>query len=378
MHEASPRLRAGVGGLFLAGLLGILVVLGYDLWVDRHPGEAYYLRTTFQELGDLTVGAPVKSGGVQIGQVLQLNLTPENRVEGLIRIVPQYTIPDDSEAKVSTATIAGDSFLEIPFGQSPTPFPQISDPRQAPSIPMMHYVDLNALMNMGNELGTLFSQTTENLRGLIEMPGLHRELEELNKTIGILGEESANLNEAFEEILIESQGLEWSGVAVGNEFRRARAQIAAATHDIGGKDGERFKYLKENTASLRAFLEEEAPRINRIQSNISSSRTGIVAWIERFQAPATLLELLVSKDSPCSLSNTMSYGKEVFVTLLDESLITKIGWLRVSGSIQNEFEPRLKTDDTSLQVAEKWMVYAINQIRRYGHLRDPYDAYRER
>lgn len=378
MGEATPRLRAGVGGLFLLVILVTLLVLGYDLWAERHPGKVYYLRTTFQEIGDLAVGAPVKSGGVQIGQVTQLSLTPANRVEGLIRINPQYTIPNDSEAKVSTATVAGDSFLEIPFGRSSTPFPQITDPRQAPSIPMMHYVDINALMVMGNQLGALFSQMTENARGLLEIPGLHHELEELNQTIGRLGEESATLNEAFEEVLIESRGLEWSGVAVGDQFRRARARIAAAAHDIGGEDGERFKHLRENTARLREFIDEESPRINRIRTGIATSRTGIDGWIERFQTPATLLELLVSKDSPCSFSNTMVYGQEVFVTLLDESLITKIGWLRVSGSIQNEFEPRLTPSDTALQVAEKWMTYAIEQIRRYGHLRDPYDAYRER
>lgn len=378
MREASPRLRAGVGGLFLALILVTTLVLGYDLWALRHPGDAYYLRTTFQELGDMTVGAPVKSGGIQIGQVIRLRLTPDNRIEGLLRVDPRYAIPDDSEAKVSTASIAGDAFLEIPFGKSQTPFPQVTDPVRAPVILMMRYVDISALMVMGNQLGAMFGQMTENVQGLIQMPELHHDIEELTETFAVLEAESKALNESFDEIMTQIRGLEWSGEAFGDQVRRAQIRITGAVDEIRGADGNNFTRLQDNADVIRDILFEEAPRIERIRNSIQESRDAIHVWIGRMQHPDTFLELLVSKDSPCSVSHTIEYGKQVFVTLLDESLFTKIGWLRVYGTIQNDFETRLHPGDTPLQVAEKWMAYTLEQVRRYGHIRDPYETYRER
>ena len=73
------------------------------------------MTAAFDDIGGLKVRAPVKIGGVQIGEVAQINLDP-NTFKAVVKmhIDDQFKdIPDDSSAGIYTAGLLGDNYISI-------------------------------------------------------------------------------------------------------------------------------------------------------------------------------------------------------------------------------------------------------------------------
>ena len=116
---SKTSLELGVGIFVLIGILcvGYLTVrLGkMELLGDDH----YYLNARFISVAGLKKGAQVVIAGVQVGQVTQISLDPEEQVAIVrMKIIKDVVLTDDVIASVKTSGLIGDKYIKLSPGGS--------------------------------------------------------------------------------------------------------------------------------------------------------------------------------------------------------------------------------------------------------------------
>lgn len=114
-----PRLEFAVGAfllLALASLLVLAIASTNNKW--GFGGNSYPLKARFSSIGQLRVSAPVKIGGVVVGQVQEIGLDPV-KFDSIVTLAidEQYQdLPADTSAGIFTAGLLGESFVGLTPG----------------------------------------------------------------------------------------------------------------------------------------------------------------------------------------------------------------------------------------------------------------------
>lgn len=113
----SQRVIETCVGLFLLFALTALSILAFKVsgLTNLFPTSSYTVTALFDDIGGLKVKAPVKIGGVQIGQVSAIALDPVTfKAAVKLNIETRFNdIPDDSTAGILTAGLLGDNYIAI-------------------------------------------------------------------------------------------------------------------------------------------------------------------------------------------------------------------------------------------------------------------------
>jgi len=113
----SQRTIETLVGLFLLAAIAALIMLAFKVsgLTSFFKQEGYTVTAVFDDIGQLKVRAPVKMGGVTIGEVTGIHLDPISfRAVVLMRISSRVkNIPDDSSATIFTAGLLGDNYISI-------------------------------------------------------------------------------------------------------------------------------------------------------------------------------------------------------------------------------------------------------------------------
>jgi phospholipid/cholesterol/gamma-HCH transport system substrate-binding protein len=117
--------ESSVGIFMLLALFGFCV-LAFKVsgLTNLFPSNTYTVIANFDDIGGLKVRAPVKIGGVQIGQVAHIDLDPLT-FKAVVRmhIDGKFNkIPNDSTAGILTAGLLGDNYISITPMYSPSFF----------------------------------------------------------------------------------------------------------------------------------------------------------------------------------------------------------------------------------------------------------------
>ncbi|HEY4559560.1 MAG TPA: outer membrane lipid asymmetry maintenance protein MlaD [Lysobacter sp.] len=120
----SPRIEFAVGAfllLALATLLVLAIASTNGRWGGT--GDSYAIKARFSNIGALRPNAPVKIGGVNVGQVADIQLDPVKydsvvtlAIEGKYR-----DLPSDTAAGILTNGLLGESYVGLTPGGDPTP-----------------------------------------------------------------------------------------------------------------------------------------------------------------------------------------------------------------------------------------------------------------
>jgi len=109
--------RDGIVGLFvLAGLaaIGYLSIALGGLSLGEQGG--LHLLADFDEIGGLAVRAPVVISGVRVGEVEQIELSPDMRARVTLNVRRDLKLPVDTSAAIRTAGVLGDQFVALEPG----------------------------------------------------------------------------------------------------------------------------------------------------------------------------------------------------------------------------------------------------------------------
>ena len=124
MTERQMQLRIGV--LVLAA---ILLFVGFVLSIGRRSAlfeERYSLWASFTSTEGLAVGAPVRMGGVPVGNVTRIAFGRDPKDRGIVVTMAverrvQDRIREDSVASIGTIGLVGDKVLDITVGSHDRP-----------------------------------------------------------------------------------------------------------------------------------------------------------------------------------------------------------------------------------------------------------------
>ncbi|MET0551085.1 MAG: outer membrane lipid asymmetry maintenance protein MlaD [Xanthomonas sp.] len=122
MALRGPRLEFAVGAFLLLGLASLLVLaLASTNRQWGFGGHRYDLIARFSQIGQLRAQAPVKIGGVIIGQVAKIDLDP-TKFDSVVTlsIDDKYKdLPADTSAAILTSGLLGESYVGLQPGGDP-------------------------------------------------------------------------------------------------------------------------------------------------------------------------------------------------------------------------------------------------------------------
>ena len=131
MSNSRPR-RTGQSvelavGAFLLLALATLLVLAFATTNGKlnWASGQYTLIAKFSNVGDLRTHAPVKIGGVVVGEVAKISLDRKNySAEVTLALDPAYkNLPADTNAKILTAGLLGERYIGLDPGGDPETLP---------------------------------------------------------------------------------------------------------------------------------------------------------------------------------------------------------------------------------------------------------------
>ena len=115
---ASNTVEALIGGVVLAAAAGFIVYAANTADIGGGAG-GYELVAKFRKAEGLATGGDVRIGGVKVGSITDMSLDPESyRAVVRLSIRDEIRIPEDSDAKITSSSLLGDSYLAIGPGGS--------------------------------------------------------------------------------------------------------------------------------------------------------------------------------------------------------------------------------------------------------------------
>ena len=103
-------------GLFVMAGIGTLLILGLKVGnlTDFQADKSYVLVGNFENIGGLKVRAPVKSAGVVVGRVtdIQFNVQTYDAVVTM-KVDTRYRFPKDTFASILTSGLLGEQYIGL-------------------------------------------------------------------------------------------------------------------------------------------------------------------------------------------------------------------------------------------------------------------------
>jgi phospholipid/cholesterol/gamma-HCH transport system substrate-binding protein len=119
MSVRGPRLEFAVGAFLLLALASLLVLaLASTNGKFGFGAHTYPLKARFTNLGQLRTSAPVKVGGVTIGNVADIQLDPA-KFDAVVTLAidDRYQdLPVDTSAQILTGGLLGESYVNLQPG----------------------------------------------------------------------------------------------------------------------------------------------------------------------------------------------------------------------------------------------------------------------
>tara|TARA_B110000114_G_scaffold145991_1_gene155309 strand:+ start:1009 stop:1455 length:447 start_codon:yes stop_codon:yes gene_type:complete len=108
-----------MGGIVLITAICFLI-LGMKI-VNDNQKEGYQISLIFGSSAGLKNGDHVKISGINVGKILNLELNMENyNAKVIVNLNDNIKVPDDSSARITSASLLGGNFIDIIPGSAET------------------------------------------------------------------------------------------------------------------------------------------------------------------------------------------------------------------------------------------------------------------
>ena len=278
MEYRSNEIKAGC--LVLLGLILFIMFLvlisGLDLFKST---KIYYAR--FKYSSGVEIGSLVRYGGMEVGRVKKVGISPNNNsfIEFEIEIDAKVPVKKDAEAVITSIGIMGEEYIEISTGspdnellppgsllncRDVTPLMMLTDTFDQLGIKLSQTVDnLNILL--GNENQQQIHQVLVNLNGLLEdnQQAIATMMMNSNEVIANLSQMSSRLD----TLLIENQS------SISRSVQHLEATLTQSQQLIKNMQ-EAMKNVNQVIAAQTGNYDEIMDNLGRVSRNLDEfSRT---------------------------------------------------------------------------------------------------------
>lgn len=371
-QQGWSRLNYCAGLVCIGGLLAVAVLASLDNIVGFFDNEKFSVKAYFSNIGDLTQGAPVRIGGVQVGRVTVLEMEADTRIRVVASLQMKQPLPADSVMSIESTTVSGDTFVSIVRGLSLEMITPEDNPDKAPELESMDFFSIGGIGLLASDIGALAKALIGDVEKFRGKEGtLVRNIEQIRDGSEKLRDEfdmlRARINKAkplvdkakenFDEL-----SLHWAKIGIGMEHSGLEAALPQMQGRIDG--------IEEDRAQLAEALQSAQEDIRKIKVDIAV----ISAWLERLKTTGRG-PLTVLLDKGCSgMPRTVTDMGAALEKVSDLSLLRKV---RFYFSAQDVWKDFCANSSKSLQLNPE-MLYGLwvkhQYQRRVVRLRQSYTA----
>ncbi|SES65160.1 phospholipid/cholesterol/gamma-HCH transport system substrate-binding protein [Marinobacter segnicrescens] len=291
-----PRAHHVLIGLFT--VVTIAAILLFALWLGDSQGNREY---TWYEIGfrqgvsGLSEGSPVQYSGIEVGNVAELRLDPENpsHVLALVRVYEDVPVRENTKASLSLANITGAMTIQLSGGTADSKI--LKGDRRNPPYIQAEPSQLSALMSNSESLFQraddfltnanqfLSEENADNLTAALEnlrtaSDSLVGERENLNRALVAVYEAAARAEQTFERYerlgnyldeLLEQEGQPMlaSARSAAESLEQATIRIDTLVADNEGSVGQGLQSLGE-LAPVMQELETTLRNLRRLTQRL--------------------------------------------------------------------------------------------------------------
>lgn len=167
-RKNSAGMELAIGVAIVAAVIIIATMI--LAWGDQSSlfSKHYKVVAVMDNIGGLREGTPVKIGGFRIGRVSQIQFRPgETRLEIVMDIDNNRSIPDKSSVKIATAGLVGDAYLEIIPSSMTESVPRVLTADKAARLESQPPADINDILLMATRIGGQVSVMAENINDIL-------------------------------------------------------------------------------------------------------------------------------------------------------------------------------------------------------------------
>ena len=216
MQINSPETKVGL--FSLAALIALFAIF---FWLSGSKlfQNGYELEAVFERIEDLRPGAPVKLQGVDVGRISRVYFD-NYQVIVVMRVRPEFQIPENTKAVIGSAGVVGDKYLELivlkpgePLspgnriqGQSPYTMDQLYETAYEVIASVKEIADSVKLLTNEQSINHLnnsiarIDRITANLDQLTDGPEIHQLIQNLTLATSELAQVSNTANSFLTQI----------------------------------------------------------------------------------------------------------------------------------------------------------------------------------
>jgi phospholipid/cholesterol/gamma-HCH transport system substrate-binding protein len=222
--------RVKVGLFLVAGIAIVLATLLVIGQVQRPFARRVYLHTSFRDIAGLTVGAPVRLGGVDVGSVQEIRFAPALEVKEVsvtLGVQARYLsrIRADSRAALTPKGLLGDLTVTITVGSAGAA--PLQDGAFIPGIEGQGLADMVSALQEGIADMRSVSRTLGDRVDAVLSPDVARDLARFVHAAAD-GAEAVQHGDGLAHALIYDQGFAADGRALARGARRSADNLEVA------------------------------------------------------------------------------------------------------------------------------------------------------
>ncbi|NYS60853.1 MlaD family protein [Vreelandella salicampi] len=275
------------------GLFTLLTLTGavlFSLWMTKASMEREYqhFEVVFNRaVSGLSVGSRVEYSGIDVGNVVNMRLNPNDprQVLALIRVESSVPIKEDTQARLGLANITGSMTLQLSGGtpESPLLTSSGSNPPQILAEPS----PLDSLLSDGEAIVGNASQLLSNLNTLFEDESTER-ISRIIANVEAISAGLASQQQQFERSMEELTALIQEGrEALGSIHtlsQDANRLLAQEGNELLVSSRRAAESFNQASQRLSALIDTNAPALEKTLENSAAGTQSLSPALEELRA----------------------------------------------------------------------------------------------
>jgi phospholipid/cholesterol/gamma-HCH transport system substrate-binding protein len=280
-----------LGAALVAGVLWLATGLGGKRALDD------YQAVIEEPVAGLSVDAPVKYLGVDVGKVTRIEIDPTNSQQVRLQFLIERGTPikTDSEAVLKTQGLTGIAYIEISGGSATAPPLVAATDGEAPMIPFKPSLSARLENVLANVLANI-DRTSDNINDVFDADNraaLKAVLADSATVVQALAAQRHAMTAVMTDVARTARLTARAGEQLAPTLERISASAAAVERmaDTAGAASERAGAAADATAvSVQQLASETLPELSRLMTELSQLSVSLRRLAEQTaESPSSLL-----------------------------------------------------------------------------------------